>query len=172
RRSERSTVTSGFTIIEVALVLAIAGLIFLVVFVAWPALQNSQRDNAIRQDIGRIASALQAYKVDHQGDLPPYTGNANPNASAIAPAISPYYGQLSKSYAGPYLYIYNSSTTSEWTGRPSVDIYQGKHCGQSLGIINGGYDTVGVGFNLIDTGNPTDLAIITPLSSTGYCQND
>ena len=31
----------GFTIIEVALVLAIAGLIFLVVFLALPALQRS-----------------------------------------------------------------------------------------------------------------------------------
>ena len=35
---------SGFTIIEVVLVLAIAGLIFLMVFLALPALQHSQRD--------------------------------------------------------------------------------------------------------------------------------
>jgi prepilin-type N-terminal cleavage/methylation domain-containing protein len=34
----------GFTIIEVVLVLAIAGLIFLIVFLALPALQRSQRD--------------------------------------------------------------------------------------------------------------------------------
>ena len=36
----------GFTIIEVVLVLAIAALIFLMVFVALPALQASQRDSA------------------------------------------------------------------------------------------------------------------------------
>ena len=35
----------GFTIIEVVLVLAIAGLIFLMVFLALPALQRSQRDS-------------------------------------------------------------------------------------------------------------------------------
>ena len=35
---------NGFTIIEVVLVLAIAGLIFLMVFVALPALQRTQRD--------------------------------------------------------------------------------------------------------------------------------
>ena len=35
---------NGFTIIEVVLVLAIAGLIFLMVFIALPALQRSQRD--------------------------------------------------------------------------------------------------------------------------------
>ena len=34
----------GFTIIEVVLVLAIGGLIFLMVFIALPALQRSQRD--------------------------------------------------------------------------------------------------------------------------------
>ena len=34
----------GFTIIEVVLVLAIAGLIFAMVFIALPALQRSQRD--------------------------------------------------------------------------------------------------------------------------------
>ena len=36
----------GFTIIEVVLVLAIAGLIFLMVFVALPALQRGQREPA------------------------------------------------------------------------------------------------------------------------------
>ena len=39
---------SGFTVIEVALVLAIAGMIFLMVFIALPALQRSQRDTSRR----------------------------------------------------------------------------------------------------------------------------
>ena len=59
----------GFTIIEVALVLAIAGLIFLVVFLALPALQRSQRDNARRQDASRIATALQNCMANSMGDL-------------------------------------------------------------------------------------------------------
>ena len=59
----------GFTIIEVALVLAIAGLIFLVVFLALPALQKSQRDTARRQDAGRIVSGLQNCMSDNQGSL-------------------------------------------------------------------------------------------------------
>ena len=36
----------GFTIIEVVLVLAIAGLIFLAIFITLPALQRAQRDQA------------------------------------------------------------------------------------------------------------------------------
>lgn len=52
---------NAFTIIEVVLVLAIAGLIFLMVFIALPALQRSQRNTRRRQDVSRIASALTSY---------------------------------------------------------------------------------------------------------------
>ena len=61
---------SGFTIIEVALVLAIAGLIFLVVFLALPALQNSQKDTAARQMVGQIASSVRNYQADNGGAMP------------------------------------------------------------------------------------------------------
>ena len=41
----------GFTIIEVMIVLAIAGLIMLIVFLAVPALQRNQRNTARKQDV-------------------------------------------------------------------------------------------------------------------------
>ena len=43
----------GFTIIEVVLVLGIAGLIFLMVFIALPALQRNRRDTQRTSDISR-----------------------------------------------------------------------------------------------------------------------
>ena len=52
----------GFTIIEVVLVLAIAGLIFLMVFVALPALQRGQRDSQRRSDISRFMSQINSYQ--------------------------------------------------------------------------------------------------------------
>lgn len=55
----------GFTIIEVVLVLAIAGLIFLMVFVALPALQRSQRDTQRRQDMSRVDTSLGQYQTNH-----------------------------------------------------------------------------------------------------------
>jgi len=61
---------SGFTIIEVVLVLAIAGLIFLMVFIALPALQRSQRDTQRRSSIGEMASAIQHYQTNNNGRLP------------------------------------------------------------------------------------------------------
>lgn len=50
--------TKGFTIIEVVLVLAIAALIFLMIFVALPALQASQRDTARKNDASIVASGV------------------------------------------------------------------------------------------------------------------
>ena len=55
----------GFTIIEVVLVLAIAGLIFLMVFVALPALQRSQRDTARRNDMSRVDTSLVQYQTNN-----------------------------------------------------------------------------------------------------------
>lgn len=68
----------GFTIIEVVLVLAIAGLIFLMVFIALPALQRSQRNTRRRQDMARILSALNDYQANNNGQMPcqtPFDGN-------------------------------------------------------------------------------------------------
>jgi prepilin-type N-terminal cleavage/methylation domain-containing protein len=60
----------GFTIIEVVLVLAIAGLIFLMVFIALPALQRNQRDTARKADVGAVASAVVSYTGNNRGVFP------------------------------------------------------------------------------------------------------
>ena len=64
----------GFTIIEVVLVLAIAGLIFLIVFLAVPALQRSQRDTQRRNDAGRMLTLLGNYQSNNKGAFPSATG--------------------------------------------------------------------------------------------------
>ena len=57
----------GFTIIEVVLVLAIAGLIFLMVFLALPALQRAQRDTQRKQDVAMVVTALHNWKANNKG---------------------------------------------------------------------------------------------------------
>lgn len=59
----------GFTIIEVVLVLAIAALIFLMVFIALPALQRNQRDTARKNDAGVVASAITNYTSNQRKPL-------------------------------------------------------------------------------------------------------
>jgi prepilin-type N-terminal cleavage/methylation domain-containing protein len=56
----------GFTIIEVVLVLAIAGLIFMTL----PALQRSQRDTQRSNDIARVQTALNNYQANNRGAIP------------------------------------------------------------------------------------------------------
>ena len=53
----------GFTIIEVVLVLAVAGLIFLMVFLALPALQRAQRDTQRKQDMAIVRAAINTYSL-------------------------------------------------------------------------------------------------------------
>ena len=59
----------GFTIIEVVLVLAIAGLIFLMVFIALPALQRSQRDTQRRNDYSMLSTAVTSYISNNGGKV-------------------------------------------------------------------------------------------------------
>lgn len=68
---------SGFTIIEVVLVLAIAGLIFLMVFIALPALQRSQRDTQRRDDMARLVTAITQYQTNNNNRLPIGAGDAD-----------------------------------------------------------------------------------------------
>ncbi len=63
----------GFTIIEVVLVLAIAALIFLMVFIALPALQRNQRDQARKQDVTNVAGAVNSYTGNNRGGFPDST---------------------------------------------------------------------------------------------------
>jgi prepilin-type N-terminal cleavage/methylation domain-containing protein len=60
----------GFTIIEVVLVLAIAGLIFLMVFVALPSLQKGQKDAQRKQDLARISTQITNYVTNTRGAVP------------------------------------------------------------------------------------------------------
>ena len=60
----------GFTIIEVVLVLAIAALIFLMVFIALPALQRNQRDQDRKTVVGKIASAVTEFQSNNRGEQP------------------------------------------------------------------------------------------------------
>lgn len=69
-KKSNSKALNGFTIIEVTLVLAIAGLIFMMIFIALPALQRSQRDAQRRDDVMHYLDELKAYQQNNRGSLP------------------------------------------------------------------------------------------------------
>lgn len=77
-KQQKQQKQQGFTIIEVVLVLAIAGLIFLMVFIALPTLQRNQRDTTRRSDVSRFKAQINQYQANNKGAVPTATiaGNA------------------------------------------------------------------------------------------------
>jgi prepilin-type N-terminal cleavage/methylation domain-containing protein len=71
---------SGFTIIEVLIVLAIAGLILLVVFLAVPALQRNSRNTQRKADVSALLGALSEYVNNNAGQLPTTAAQVTGNA--------------------------------------------------------------------------------------------
>jgi len=62
--------SEGFTIIEVLIVLAIAGLIMLIVFLAVPALQRNSRNTQRKNDIAAILGAVNEWSNNNNGKIP------------------------------------------------------------------------------------------------------
>ncbi len=86
----------GFTIIEVVLVLAIAGLIFMMVFVALPGLQRAQRDTQRKNDMARMMTQLSSYSSNNRGAIP-----ANLILPAATSFVLNYLGGTAANTAGP-----------------------------------------------------------------------
>lgn len=62
--------SEGFTIIEVLIVLAIAGLILLIVFLAVPALQRNSRNTAIKNDVQNVLGGVGEFAAANSGAIP------------------------------------------------------------------------------------------------------
>lgn len=103
----------GFTIIEVMIVLAIAGLIMLIVFLAVPALQRNSRNTQRKNDVANIAAAVNEWSQNNKGALPKDT-------TEVAAA-----GALAK--PGFYTIVNTFSEATSTTGvanTATVDTYQ------------------------------------------------
>ncbi|HMH70053.1 MAG TPA: type II secretion system protein [Candidatus Saccharimonadales bacterium] len=103
----------GFTIIEVVLVLAIAGLIFLMVFIALPALQRNQRDTQRKNDMGRVQTAIQSYQSNNRNALPQ---DAVLTSSTDTGFISQYLSVGGDSFSDPdgTAYSFKSGTANDF----------------------------------------------------------
>lgn len=73
----------GFTIIEVLIVLAIAGLIMLVVFLAIPALQRNSRNTQRTNDVANILGAVGEFVSNNNGKLPTAVSADTENANTL-----------------------------------------------------------------------------------------
>ena len=112
----------GFTIIEVVLVLAIAGLIFLIVFLALPQLQKSRRDTQRRNDGGRMVSSLESWAGNNNGNYPTSTGE---RTSFLSEYIT---DQINTPDGNNYSITWGTSTNPGGTDNVVIAVGSGTDC--------------------------------------------
>lgn len=155
----------GFTLIEVVLVLAIAGLIFLIVFLALPALQRSQRDTQRKQDISRFMSQVTNYTSNNQGSLP---GGASPTSADWNTFVSNYLTNSNQTFNDPntgatYSVTYTGTipATAPTMTAGNITVYPSARCGGGWGVSA-----------ITPTANRSFAAIIYQEQGNFYCQNN
>lgn len=144
----------GFTIIEVMIVLAIAGLILLIVFLAVPALQRNQRNTQRKNDAAHLAALISEYQSNNNGRSPAnvtFTGTPGANdlnattenfsilvttanlavsARPTAPAVPTPDNAVVYSNA-----ICNGTTTAAGTSTRQIVVFYGLEGGTTSGCI-------------------------------------
>jgi prepilin-type N-terminal cleavage/methylation domain-containing protein len=110
---------AGFTIIEVMIVLAIAGLILVVVLVAVPQLQKNQRNEARKSVLARISTEVSNYIGNNEGVVPTQDDNTTTGFEAPAGGFYNRYilnapqGTFNKPGGGEFTYVlFDNGATS------------------------------------------------------------
>jgi type IV pilus assembly protein PilA len=99
--------SEGFTIIEVMIVLVIAGLILLIVFLAVPALQRSARNTSRKSDVSALSAAVSEFINNNNGAMPG-TAAANTTYTAATSTVTFGVGQAGVSTTEGKVGYYNA----------------------------------------------------------------
>lgn len=159
----------GFTIIEVVLVLAIAGLIFLMVFVALPALQAGQRDTARKNDASTVLSAINTYVSGNRGSFPTtaqLTGSTAATGHTGFNTPGKFVKDVSSNTEG--VRVQTAGTTSAAVGNGEIVVTQKTTCG-STGTKNA---TTNKATQTLVAGTTNQYTVTTYLEGGGgvsYC---
>jgi prepilin-type N-terminal cleavage/methylation domain-containing protein len=119
---------SGFTIIEVMIVLVIAAVILLIVFLAVPALQRNQRNTQRKEDVSGSLSAVNEFFTNNKNEYPTgFSGNQFTGATGTV---------TSGAKLGYYTAVPVQSTQITTAPNPGTDtltIVTGAKCGTTAG---------------------------------------
>lgn len=155
----------GFTIIEVVLVLAIAGLIFLMVFVALPALQSGQRDTARRSDVSSVAAAVTDYSANNRGRVPTTAQLKTQLGAESATAATTNYANLSNN-SNNVVVASNDPAGNKSTTDGLITVYPGLKCNPNPPA------TLPAGNVSLVAGSARQFATVTRIEASngaGYC---
>ncbi len=148
----------GFTIIEVVLVLAIAGLIFLMVFIALPQLQAAQRNTQRREDMSKLNSAIVQFQANNNGKIP------NQNATYIGVNQGNF---VSRYIVGDFVDPDGEDYNVEFVDQSIGDANSHADNAHTMVVVNRAYCD---GENAAAARNVRDYAILYKLENSGvYC---
>ena len=150
----------GFTIIEVVLVLAIAGLIFAMVFIALPALQRSQRDHSRENDASVVAAAITKWN------------SANRNSGTFSEeSLRKYVDKLDQYDKSSELKVATPGASMSVAGN-EIKVMRGKKCPSSTPAPSAD-DPANI---TLQNGSSRNAAVVVLLENNGsqkqlYCQD-
>lgn len=137
----------GFTIIEVLIVLAIAGLIMLIVFLAVPALQRNSRNTQRSNDASRVSGAISECLSNNNGNL-----NVCNNATAVQ--LNRYVDMAANQQ------LTNFVATAPVPNNLDTAYYRaGFRCVDNVAQAGGGARSFVIEYNVETTGNPAPRCI-------------
>ena len=125
----------GFTIIEVLIVLAIAGLILLIVFLAVPSLQRNSRNTQRTRDVSAILGALTEFVNNNAGSLPASCTGATP-CGFFANVNTAYYDKTSATNA-TFTKQNSATAPSAVTNVDQVRLYSYAKCNDTAPTATG-----------------------------------
>jgi prepilin-type N-terminal cleavage/methylation domain-containing protein len=131
--------STGFTIVELLIVIVVTGVLTTIVVVAYNGVTNGTKDARRSADLNNIAKVLERYRIDNGGyprcgatgpNTSPYALSANTAQSCLADELVPYYMASiptdpvnSGSHVYRYAAGYRKTGTITYTGTPATDDY-------------------------------------------------
>lgn len=189
---KRGLKNEGFTVIEVSLTLAIAGLIFLMVLVALPPLQRSQRDTARRENVQNFITQIKKYQSSNRGMMPNGVGTLSVGYDGVASesGSTKEWGAFYNKYLGTNYFDADGSTYTPIIVKCSTDGYNDKTepglpCLNDELVEGSNYKLGELNYNLmvvvqsvcdgdraVGSSNPRNLSVLLKLEGAGiYCNN-
>ena len=161
---------SGFTIVELLIVIVVIAILATISVVAYSGIQNRTHDTAVKSDLTNLKKLIEAYAVLNGRHYPAnhndmstentYGFSATKNSYAVSPEATSNitlcrqdsntkeYAIVAISKSGNRFYITNSTSVQEYTGD-----WNGNELVQSLLCAPLGYESNFRGYALDDTTN-------------------
>ncbi|MEO6513613.1 MAG: type II secretion system protein [Candidatus Saccharimonadales bacterium] len=160
-KTVKKTDARGFTIIEIMIVLAIAGLIMLVVFLAVPALQKSARDTGRKEAASIVLTQLNEYKMNNSLSFPDNSQRCQFIKQYLTQYVSPTAACVDGGCTDgvfvqgtEYSFCFHTSNSSPHeylsTNEDEISIQAAHWCNYAIGVTNNGGDPIYSNGNELD----------------------